>query len=371
MTVRLRGVRRTGVRPTMVLGACALLLTAACESATGPKTGLDTKAALADYSAMDSVFASHAWASFKSLGGRSPMSSSAALGAMGALADVANPASSRAFALRLLQDVASPPPSAAAFSETLISPAHRGKTLTYDAAADQYVVNATRTGAPSNGTRFVLYEVDANGKPIASQETGYADLIDEGTAGNAAFALRLLAVVRNKTTVDYRLRVEPRGTAGTIDVTGFVVGDNNTKLEFTIGVVGATVAGKNTVTVDFAFGIPQRRFDVSGKVSGVDGSPNGDGSVDLAVQHGDHTLDVQMEGTSGQLDGEIKLDGVRFVTVSGPKDTPTLRNDAGQPLNGQELLLMMHIVDTTDDVFDLVQDLLKPVDNLLVLGWIL
>jgi hypothetical protein len=63
------------------IAATALLSTAACESATGPDDTLDAKAALADYRAMDSVFASDAWAAFRALGGRSPMSADNAVAA--------------------------------------------------------------------------------------------------------------------------------------------------------------------------------------------------------------------------------------------------------------------------------------------------
>lgn len=355
------------------IAATALLSTAACESATGPDDTLDAKAALADYRAMDSVFASDAWAAFRALGGRSPMSADNAVAAIMTLPELsrgASPAgSSRAFALALFRRESRLGVSASSLRETVISSAHRGKIFTYDAASDQYVVNTTRTGAPANGTRFALYEVGANGKPIVAQEIGYADLLDEGVTTDAAVALHLLTVVRGRTSLDYRLRVVPQGTGGTIDVSGFVLGEQGERLEFTIGVVGTTTAGTSTVSVEFDLGMAQREFEVWGNVRGADGSD--DGTVELSARHGDHTLRVDMEGAAGTLDGTIDLDGTRFVTVTGSKANPTLRNALDQPLSGPELLLMLEIVDATDDVFDLVQDLLKPVDNLLVLGWIL
>ena len=33
--------------------------------------------------------------------------------------------------------------------------------------------------------------------------------------------------------------------------------------------------------------------------------------------------------------------------------------------------MLMHIVDMSDSVMNLVEDLVKPVDNLVVLGWLL
>lgn len=359
------------------LAATALLSTVACESSTAPASTLDTKAALADYRAMDSVFASDAWAAFRALGGRSPLSADNAVAAIstlpafspGAASAQSATMSTRAFALDVMRRLSTAGGDESALRETVISSAHRGKTFTYDAASDQYVVNTTRTGAPANGTRFALYEVGANGKPIVAQEIGYADLLDEGVTTDAAVALHLLTVVRGRTSLDYRLRVVPQGTGGTIDVSGFVLGEQGERLEFTIGVVGTTTAGTSTVSVEFDLGMAQREFEVWGNVRGADGSD--DGTVELSARHGDHTLRVDMEGAAGTLDGTIDLDGTRFVTVTGSKANPTLRNALDQPLSGPELLLMLEIVDATDDVFDLVQDLLKPVDNLLVLGWIL
>ena len=78
-----------------------------------------------------------------------------------------------------------------------------------------------------------------------------------------------------------------------------------------------------------------------------------------------------MEGDGETLDGEITLNGRTFVTVSGDAQQPTLVNASGAPLTGQELLVVLSIIDTIDDVFDLVEELVEPVDNLIVLAWVL
>jgi hypothetical protein len=354
----------------------ALVTLAACEPSTAPQSqSLNTTAALSDYKAMQNVFTSETWTAFRAVGPRSPLAASTALSAMGNLdamtARASDRTSARDFAVGLFRDMAAVAGPSTRRSEAIISSVHRGKTLVYSAATDRYVIDPARTGAPDNGTRFVLYNVDANGKPIVAQEIGYADLTDESIAGSSATALRLVGVQRGRTMLDYKLRAEPRSNGGTIDVSGFVQNDSDARLEFEIGVVGATAADKTTVDLSFDLGMPTRAFDVSGTVQGVEGGSDGEGTVDLTVHHGDHTLHVDMQGNAGTLDGSIRLDGALFVTVTGPASKPVVLNAKGQTLNGEELLLVLAIVNTTDDVFTLVKDLLKPVDNLLVLGWVL
>jgi hypothetical protein len=349
-----------------------LSVAVACEPTTGPdKVTLDPDAALADYKAMQEVFASDGWAGFRALGGRTPLSASVALTQLGALGDAHSPHTARSFATNLFSSLAANSPAGQTLRESVISSVHLGKTLAYNVAADRYVIDASRTGAPANGTRFILYEVGANGKPIVSQEIGYADLLDEGAEAGGAVVLRLVAVARGHTLLDYRLRAEPQGSGGRIDVNGFLAGENGARLDFTIGAVGTVANGQSTVDLTFELAMAQRHFDVSGSVNGVDGAANGEGVVELDVRHGDNTLRVEMTGEAGELDGAIHLNGQPFVTVTGSAMSPVLRNAAGLPLTGPELLLVLSIVDTADNVFDLVEDLLRPVDNLLLLGWIL
>ncbi|MEQ1694121.1 MAG: hypothetical protein ABMA00_22730, partial [Gemmatimonas sp.] len=363
---------RRRMRALHVMPFAVLLAAVACEPSTGPdRAKLNTAAALADYKALENVFASDGWAGFQALGGRSPMSSSAAVATMSALSDLRSGTTARAFALNLFREVAVTNSAVRASTEAVISSVHLGKTLVYNTTADRYVIDVARTGAPANGTRFILYEVGVNGKPIGAQEIGHADLIDEGANAGAAIALRLVGVERGRTLIDYRLRVEPQDDGGTIDVSGFLAGENGARLDFTIGVVGTTSGAQTTVDLEFELAMAQRDFEVDGTVRGVDGAGEGEGTVHLTVHHGENTLQVDMDGEAGVLDGAIRLNDNAFVTVTGPASDPVLRNASGQPLNGQEVLLVLAIVDVTDGVFDLVENLLRPVDNLVALGWIL
>lgn len=355
-----------------MLPFAAFFALAACDTTTEPEpVTLDTGKALADYKAMESVFSTDGWASFQALGGRSPLSSAAAVGTISALHDLPSANGARAFALNLFGSVANQPHGVQTTAEPVISPVHLGKTLVYNTATDRYEIDPSRTGAPSNGTRFILYKVGANGRPVFAEEIGYADLLDEGANTGAAIVLRMIGVKQGTTLIDYRMRVEPQGSGGTIEVSGFLAGENNARLDFSIDVAGTNTGGQTVIDLDFTINMALRNFQIDGTVHGIENSPGGEGTVHLTVQHGDKTLQVDMEGESGELNGAIRLNGNDFVTVTGPHTNPVFRNASGLPLNGPEVLLVLAIVDVTDDVFDMVENLLQPVDNLLVLGWIL
>lgn len=355
-----------------ILPLLAALSVAACDSTTEPLSSpFDASLALADYQAMETVFASDGWTSFQALGRRSPLSSAAAMGAISAMHELQSGTHGRAFALNLFREISSQRRATGTFTEPVISPMLRGKTLVYNAGSDEYEIDTSRTGAPTNGTRFILYRIGANDQPDVAHETGYADLLDEGANAGSAIVLRLIAVQQSTTVLDYRVRFEPQGTGGAINVSGFVADEHNARVDFTIDVAGTTSGGQTFVDLDFALSMAPRNFEIAGTVQGVEGDNDGAGTVHLRVQHGDKTLQVDMTGESGALNGTIRLNGNPFVTVSGQSATPVLRNALGQPLNGRELLMVLHVVDITEDVFALVEDLLRPADNLIVLGWIL
>ncbi|MCL5460153.1 hypothetical protein M3M33_16060, partial [Loigolactobacillus coryniformis] len=82
----------------------------------------------------------------------------------------------------------------ATLAKPTLSPRYLGQTLVYDMVTDQYVVDPKRTGAPRNGVRFIVYEVNGEQRPNPAREIGYADLLDEGPASGEAQVLRLVLV---------------------------------------------------------------------------------------------------------------------------------------------------------------------------------
>ncbi|MCC6246119.1 MAG: hypothetical protein IT353_25015 [Gemmatimonadaceae bacterium] len=374
---RRSGMRRVIQIATMV-GVVGLV---ACDATTSPDTApsLNAAEALRDYQALDSVFRSDGWAAFTALSGRTPLSARASVASVATLRDAAGDPSGRQFAVNLLRAMAASPTAqptttdasgSASAHAPILSDTIRGRTMTFDATSGQYRVNGSRTGAPSNGVRFVLYAVDAANVPIASQEIGYADLIDEGAVGSSDVVLRLVAVERGTTILSYRTRASQTNTQGRIAVDGYVA-DGTNRLTFDIEAIGVTLASDTEIEVRFDLSVASRDFRVTGSVRGIEGGAENTGTVELTARHRDQTMTVEMSGDGATTQGEILFNGRTFVTVSGNAANPTLRGASGNAITGQELLVVLSIIDTVDDVFDLVEELVEPVDNVVALAWLL
>ena len=232
------------------------------------------------------------------------------------------------------------------------------------------MVDPEREGAPSTGVRFILYEVDQAGDPIVAQESGYADLIDEGDGSAEDIALRLKAVRGSTTVLDYATTLDANGDEGDLTVRGFLNGDD-VRLDFDIAAHGETVGARGTLDVTFDLHVEARDFSVTGTVGGVQEGTYDAGSIDVTVRHGDASIRTDVSGEQGRLDGTVYLNGDVFATVSGREVAPVFHGADGHALTWPELLVLRHVFDSIEDVFDFLEDLVDPVDDLVVLGAIL
>lgn len=357
---------------------------AGCESSTGPDsepaldTALDTEAALADYAAMDAALNSAEFAGFQALGGRTPFGASPAaidlVAAMGA-PSADGGSSSRAFALDMARriheaDAAKGPATSGPAAAPIISDTHRGVTFVYDPVADDYAADPERTGAPETGVRFIMYEVDAAGTPIVEQETGFADLIDEGDGSAEDIVLHLTVVQNEITVLDYRTTLDQNPDRSALTVRGFLHGDG-VRLDFVIEAVGTGTEGGTLLDVAFELRVDARDFSVTGNVRGIEDSTEGDGEVNITVRHRTHSIRVDVTGVGGIMEGTFFLNGDIFATVSGPEDDLTILGQGGEPLTFGETLVLHRIVDVIEDVFDFLEDLVDPIDDLVILAILL
>lgn len=366
-------------RVLAVLTATLLSGAVACERATSPseRGELDAAAVLADYGALNGVTASETWEGLQALAGRTPLSASAAVSALRLVPGVSSlGASGRAYVSDVVRELSVATRTSGrgvgtSFARTLISPSHLGKTFVYDPLRDEYVVDPARTGAPRNGVRFILYAVDGAGRPNPAREVGSADLLDEASNSDATIVLRLVVSRQGVTRIDYRTSVLPGNGTGRIDVDGFATDDDGTRLDFDIGVTGREQGGTSLIDADFDLGVNARNFHISGTVRGVEDGREGDGAINVTARHGAASFRVTAEGDGETIDGTIFLNDAAFVTVSGDARNPTLKGASGQPITEQELRAVREVLHAVDDVFALVEDLVRPVEQLLLLGWIL
>jgi hypothetical protein len=333
----------------------------------------DAEAALADHQAMDTILAGDAMKGFKAMAGGVTFGSFSQevrfAGRVAAeLNEVGVGAEDEGLARRIARLAADMDRGAAL--NPIISSFRRGKTFVYDPGQDEYVMDPARVGAPATGVRFILYEPGQGGMPNPEKEIGYADLIDEGDNSAEEIALRLKAVEDDTIILDYRTTVDILDDGGKITVEGFLQGKYD-RLDFDIQVEGSSSGGESTMDISFEMGIENRDFRITGTVRGVEGESGEGGEVDLLVKHGGDSFSVEVSGDDDSIEGAFKLNGEVFATISGDPDDPTITGATGGELTWAEFLVLRQILDSTEDVFDLFEDLLDPVDELVILAFIL
>jgi hypothetical protein len=325
---------------------------------------------MADYAAMDGVLASSGWKNFQmtaaKMDGAMLGPAAAAARASSTLDQLAAKRDTRAFAAAMA-GVAGQIDDAPA-GVPLISTWNRGKTFVYDGQRHEWVADPTRTGAPSDGVRFITYE-PRGAEPDPTKPTGHADLIDLGN-GSAGIALRLLVVEGTRTVLDYQTTIEGSEGVGHVTVAGFLQNDRD-KLDFEIDVRGQNSGGVERAEITFELSMASRAFQVAGDVDVEKRGGREHNTVDLSVQHGASSFRVDVADDAGALSGAIDLDGKPFAVVSGSSSTPVFKTPSGGDISGMEGLVLWRIFDITEDVFDLFEDLVDPIDELIGLAVVL
>lgn len=317
--------------PTRLIPLALAVVLAACESAAGPEPAdpFDAQAVSDDYAAVEEILSTAAWSGLTVI--------------------------SRATTTRA--------PASGAAAAPVISDMSRGSTYIYDADAADWVVDPDRDDAPANGVRFIVYD-EVGGVPDPAKERGWTDLIDEGDNSAEDVALRLRVQVDGRLAMDYAVRADEEG--GTVQVDGFVEGDDGERLAFDVDLAGD---GQGPNEVNFDLAVESRDFAVEGTLIGSDHSD--DGSVRMAARHRTHDLDIDFESAGGEMSGFINLDSQPFVQVSGPTSDPEFTRPDGTPLRPLGVIALLRVVDFVEDVFDLVEDVVDPVGDVVGLGWAL
>ncbi|MGH7467369.1 MAG: hypothetical protein ACRENP_05220 [Longimicrobiales bacterium] len=363
---------KTCFRASLVL---ALVVgVAGCQDTSGPGSlnRLNAAAALADYNAMDGVLQSSGWKRFQMTAsgmdvtkfGFAPAAAARATEALRELAPGGDP---RAFAAAMAS-VANAAADGAA-SVPLISDENRGKTFVFDAQRHDWVVDPTRTGAPANGVRFITYE-PKGAEPDPTKPIGHADLIDLGNASPNNIALRLVVAEGNLTVLDYKTTLEGSEGSGHVTVEGFIQNQRD-KLDFDIDVRGQNTGGVERGAISFGLTMASRDFQVNGEVQSEKQNGSERSAVDLSVRHGSASFRVDVANDRGTLSGDIHLNNTPFAELSGVNGQPVFKTPTGDDIGGSEALVLWRIFDITEDVFDLFEDLVEPIAELVIMAVIL
>ncbi len=355
---------RSASRCTTAASLAIALLAGCAESrVTAPSEGgFDVVAASAATASLNGLVSGPGITSVAALGARMPVELG---GASAGPASNAPAAGVAGLALRLLRSL---PAADGPFAVQGIRPSVLGRTYVYDPAAHRYVADPTRDGAPANGVRFILYAVDsASQEPRVGQETGYADLIDDGAAAGLGVGLHFRAVTGGRTFLDYAFTLTPALGGATLRVAGFLA-DEQDRLDFTLSAAAQASGGSASVQVAFAFALPARHFHAAGTIAGASNGAAGALRIDVSVAIGADAIHLTAESNGDAVNAALLVNGRLFATITGDPHHPTIRGEGGRELSPEETRALGDMVGVVYGVLELFEHLLEPVAALLGLG---
>lgn len=337
----------------------ALITLAACGDGTGPNEHrFDAKNVRAGVSAIEGVTSSKALASMQAV--------ARSMGVVGT-----NNIAQKIGSGSGLDVVTRKRTTAAVDAGTALIPVMRssvlGTTFVYDPSARKYVPDPARSGAPSNGVRFILYDVDPNEDPLVGKEIGYADLTDERRSSASSAGVRLEAVIGGVTKLAYSFDLTGSVQAAQFDVFGYIA-DGGDRLDFSIKTSQQLFGRGGKATLEAKLVVRQEDFEVTAKAEGVAGEENGDGKIDLTIRSKLDEIAVNAETKSGDLDATFKVNGQVLATATGDPKSPTIRGDGGRELTDEETQALGAIVGMADGIFKFVSQLLQPAGALLLIA---
>jgi hypothetical protein len=349
---------------------CVTLLATACVALTGcgdsgPEVPFNPAGTTADIAAVNATFESPTFASFSSF---SPLFDAALGGAPLVSASASafnfrratNSGELRAAAVRSARRLAALTPAMAngsfSASTAAIPAAIAGKTFEYGGGA---YAATDRTGAPTNGVRFILYAVDpVTFTPVEPLvETGYVELTDLSVANT--HAARVVVVSGTTTYLDYTVRVTALASSGQVTVLGFVTdGTNRANIN-----LRSSVTSASGLTLRYAVTVPERdvSIDLTMTATGLD-QESGTIDINLAMSGPNGTVSMigRFTDTGGTL--TVRVGGRVFATVTVIGDAePVITGADGLPLTDEDIAALRGLFDLSDQAFLFFDLMLAPV----------
>lgn len=356
-----------------------LLLGSACQD-QGPGSLSDPSAVSAELEAVDNAFAGAAFQSYAEVSSLIAPTAAGALRRTALIVEGSTPTlqnepvylrgTKRADAWRQLV-----PYVADLSSGPIIPDPVLGTTFEWDVDVDAYVATS-RTGAPANGVRFILYTVNGiTHRPVEPVvEVGYVDLMDESTTGSLQLHIRVLGTGGTPTYLDYTAAIVASSSSFTATVQGSLSN-------------GLSAAGLKTLTFNVSFQVSQNAvtenasYDLNNPSVSVDvdlrltAGPGGIAvSVDLRFARPGEVVRLLAAMTLNTVNNELVVSGTVVVTVNGgvyarataaPGQEPQWVRHDGTPLDAAELAALQRLFNAVRRFFNFTTDVLDPVEQLI------
>lgn len=338
------------LKRTALLGAAVAALAAgACNESTAP-SAVDPTAMATVVSNLDaSMSQNQVFQSLTALDGTGPLGAVVAraitpLASVGATRTAWGSAAVRTRVR--MEGIANAPSAVLAlfFSNVL------GKTFQWDTTspAGYRITDSTLAGAPSNGVRFLLYQIDtATGQPsLPLYPIGYLDLTDVSTA--SVNAVHLLLKVGSLTAADYTVTEDKTTSSLTLSAVGYVtnaVVSGSPVVQFNLS--HTLSLSDSSLATDYEANDGSATVSLVSTVSGSGGTPSL--TLDWKATKGGS---VEIVGFSGDtIHMEFKINGSTIATVTGTPANPSLTTPSGQPLSPTEGTALVAILDGFDSIY--------------------
>lgn len=335
---------------------------AACNDSTGPNDDFDPAESAADLQAVSDAFGTDVYQSLSAMGG-----GFGAVAAAPALAQqavdagwisVSSPDKWQQYGTAVAEAL-----SVAGAQAILIPESFRGRTYEHH-ALEGYYHNPDRTGAPANGIRFILYEVNPiTGEP-GSTEMGYVDVLDEGT--DTAAVVRLVVVSNEVEYINYTVTATAMVGSLGVEIDGYV-SDGTNRVDFTLNhTIDATFASARA-EIDYEIAVVDRDFSMTANmvIEFDAGTETGSMTIDATWQQGSNSISiagsVDMATDGGTL--EVHVNGSLFATITMTGESFEIVGADGGALSAGHAQALGNIMDALGEVFDdTFESLFDPVE---------
>jgi len=320
------------------------LYAGACKDSTSP-SGADPAAMATTVTSLNAAFAQNAV--FQSL---MALNDPAVLAAPAVLPQLvpAAPGATRAAQRDLLLRLAGRAPTAALglfYQNTL------GKTYQWDTANGGHyrITDSTLAGAPAQGIRFILYQVDsATQSPrLPLTTTGYVDLTDVSNA--ASNGIHLLLRVGQQTAADYTVTEVKTTSSMSLAATGYVQDVVTSGPQVTFNLSHVLTLADSSLSTNYQ--ASAGGATVTMRTSYVGSVGNESESVDWMLQK-NGSIEVAGVNTPDSTNFQFKLNGTSFATVRQVGNgQETITGPGGRSLTAGELLSLVTILEEFAQVY--------------------
>ena len=215
-----------------------------------------------------------------------------------------------------------------------------GMTFEYDPQTQQYAPSS-RTGAPADGVRFILYLVNpVTGEPDVENEIGHVDLRD--TSDQTANRLVTTVVVDGATLIDYTSTCSLTQSSISVASVGFV-SDGTTVVNFDLSFSFSEFSG---LTIDFSVDIPSANIEVNFFATATNFDTAGDDlfagdfQMDFDISRGTNAIVFTLAGdANGSISGQVEICGgadgedcTVVAVIAGTFDAPIITDAGGNDL---------------------------------------